>query len=468
MENIDDLFKDKNIDNVISSLKNNSIEVPSWEKLSKEYYPEKHNIVDDKLGREDKIKSNGHVEKAARIALGLERLLTKRTSEFTFAIPVKRIFTNTDTDERKQIAEAIESVFTSNHINTVNLNRGIAYYASCQIFTLWYTVQKKNTIYGFDSEYKLKCKTFSPMDGVKLYALLDEYDDMIAMSFEYEKKIADERTIFFETFTSDRHYKWKQKDGQKGWETVKDAESIIIEKIPGIFLSRMKPVWDGLCVLRENLEYTISRDSDVIAYNAAPILKVSGNLVGEEKKGESRRVYRVTEGGDVAYVSWQQAIEAVKYHSDTLIKLYFMQAQIPDISFENLKSLGNIGYDARKTLLADAHLKIGEESGAWIEFFEREVNVIKAFLKKMNTRWKEEDVDAVKVEHVITPFVQEDEAAEINKWITASGGKPIVSQLDAIKNSNLTDNADETYERIQQEERTESANRALGMSDMFT
>ena len=42
-----------------------------------------------------------------------------------------------------------------------------------------------------------------------------------------------------------------------------------------------------------------------------------------------------------------------------------MQAQMPDISFENMKSLGNIGYDSRRTLLTDAHLKIGEESGPW-------------------------------------------------------------------------------------------------------
>lgn len=110
-------------------------------------------------------------------------------------------------------------------------------------------------------------------------------------------------------------------------------------------------------------------------------MKVTGKLVGDEDKGETRRLFRLENGGDVAYVSWTQAIEALKYHVETLLKLFFMQAQMPDLSFDNMKSLGNIGFDARQMLLSDAHLKIGDESGAWIEFFERECNVIKAFLK---------------------------------------------------------------------------------------
>lgn len=110
----------------------------------------------------------------------------------------------------------------------------------------------------------------------------------------------------------------------------------------------------------------------------------------------------------MSYVSWAQSVEALKYHVDTLLKLYFMQGQMPDLSFENMKSLGNIGYDARQMVLSDAHLKIGDESGPVLEFLERECNVIKAFLKLMNTEWADE-VDAVEVEHVITPFIQNDE-----------------------------------------------------------
>jgi hypothetical protein len=127
---------------------------------------------------------------------------------------------------------------------------------------------------------------------------------------------------------------------------------------------------------------------------------------------------------------------------------------MPDISFEKMSSLGNIGYDARQTLLTDAHLKVGDEAGTWIELFERETNVIKAFLKQMNTAWASE-IDNVEVEHVITPFIQQDEAAEIKKWQDACGGKAVMSQREAIVNLGFSNNPDRTLEQIREDEQAE-------------
>lgn len=74
----------------------------------------------------------------------------------------------------------------------------------------------------FKSKFKLKCKTYSPMEGVGLHPLLDELGDMVAMSFEYKKKVKDEE-IAFETYTSKIHYKWKQQGS--GWEQIKAEPS---------------------------------------------------------------------------------------------------------------------------------------------------------------------------------------------------------------------------------------------------
>ena len=213
---------------------------------------------------------------------------------------------------------------------------------------------------------------------------------------------------------------------------------------------------DGLQTLREDLEYTLSRNSDVVAYNSAPILKIVGSLIGDEAKGETRRVYKVTEGGDVAYVSWAQSVGAQESHSNALLKYFWMQSQMPDISFDNMKSLGNIGYSARKMLLTDTHLKIGEEMGAWTEFLNRECNVIKAFLKKLNVRWANE-VDSVQVEHVITPFMIEDEQAQIDMHMKANGGKPVESQRESIQRIGKSQDVDQTLEEINQEAAQEAA-----------
>ena len=428
--------------------KEKSVCVPLWDKLIKDYEPTLHDIVSDTITRKDKIKSDGTVEKASRIYIGLEKLLTKRMTEFMFSIPVKRIYHNIENNKtRQQIAKAIENIYKYARIDSENIKRGNTYFASCEVFTIWYIVEKPNTLYGFQSKYKLKCKTYSPMDGVKLYPLLDELGDMLAMSFEYAKKIGQEEFTFFETYTAHTHYKWKQRGSE--WEQIK-AESIDIQKIPGIYIYRPVPIYHGLSYLRNEIEYTLSRNSDVIAYNSAPILKVAGEIQGKEDKGESRRVFRVENGGDVSYVSWSQAIEALKYHVNTLTNLFWAQSQMPDISFENMKSLGNIGFDARQTLLTDAHLKVGDESGAWIEAFERECSVIKAFAKRMNTSWANE-VDNVEVEHIITPFIQMDEDATTDRLIKQNGGKAIKSQLQTIREAGSND-PEATLQQIQKEE----------------
>ena len=464
-------FNGMGTSDIIANLKDKSVPVPSWSKLVNKYEPSLHEVTKDHVNLKDK--KNG-TEKSARISLGLEKLLSLRMSEFTFSIPVKRIYHYPDdNDVYKDIQAAFEKIYENNHISTVNLKRGLGYYAACEVFTIWYTVKKENVLYGFPSKYKLKCKTYSPMDGVKLYPLIDELDDMLAMSFEYQKKIGDNVVTYFETYTDNRHYVWRHSISDNGWEELTaqvaengettNGEEIVIGKIPGAYIWRPQPVYYGLCTLRKEIEYTLSRNSNVIAYNAAPVLKISGGIQGMEDKGESRRIYRTENGGDVSYVSWSQAIEAIKYHVDTMLKLYWMQSQMPDISFENMKGLGNIGYDARQTLLTDAHLKIGYEAGAWQEFFEREFNVIKAFLTQMNSKWKPY-LDNITCEHQITPFIQNDELADINKRMKANGGKPIESQLESIIKFGQSTDPDGTLEQIQEEMNAENTARATAFN----
>lgn len=426
------------IDQKINALKKRTICVPLWSVLLKTYETSNHEVLTDTISLKDK--ENG--EKSSRIAIGLDKLLASRFNQFTFAIPVKREYNKPSNDTQTAIISAIEKIYENAHIDTMNFKRGIAYYAACEMFTIWYTVKRENTIYGFPCKYKLKCKTFSPMDRVCLYPIIDELDDMIAMSFEYDKKVSDTKTItIFETYTEDRHFVWEKDNQGNSWEektahikedgTVESGEQIIINKIPGVYLWRPFPVYDGLGGIRHELEYSLSRNGNVISYNSAPIVKVKGGIIGKEKKGESSRIWRVESDGDISYVSWNQSQDAVINQTNTLLKLYWMLSQMPDISFDNMKGLGNIGYDARQTLFTEARLKITEESGAWKECFEREFNVIKAFLKQMNQSWANE-IDNITCKHIITPYVPEDENNSINVRMKANGGLPVESQLESI------------------------------------
>lgn len=446
MSKIEEILSTPTAD-AIKALMQKSVEVPTWAKLKEQYDPSLHQICTDRIGRKDKVGKRGNVEKVARISVPVEQLLTKRMTEFTFAIPVQRNYSNVGEDAtKKEVSATLEKIFKVARIDSENIKRGRAYYASCEVVTIWYTTESKNNLYGFPSNFKLKCDSYSPLDGYELYPLFDEHGDMIAMSVRYSRKVVDKDEIYFETYTQDRHIKWQVSDENR----VLLDEKIGLGKIPCVYMYRKAPIYDGIETMRSEIEYTLSRNSDVVAYNAAPIIKVSGAIEGVEEKGESRRIIKVENGGDVSYVSWSQASEAVKWHVDEMFRLIFMQTQMPDISFDNFSHIGAIGYDARKTLLTDAHLKVGDESGAILEFLDRDVNVVKAFLKLMKPEWREA-IDEVDVENIITPYIQDDDSQNIQKVMTGNGGKPIFSQLESIRLAGYSTDPQATLDQINKE-----------------
>ena len=69
----------------------------------------------------------------------------------------------------------------------------------------------------------------------------------------------------------------------------------------------------------------------------------------------------------------------------------------------------------------------------------------------MNVAWASE-VDNVEVEHIITPFIQQDEKASIERIMTANGGKPIMSQLEAIKAYGQSTDPERTLGQIREDE----------------
>ena len=135
----------------IQHLREKSISVPQWEVLLKDYEPTKHEVVNDNIKLRDRELSDGTTEKSARIYIGLEKLLVSRMVDFTFALPVKRIYHNTDGEDpnskkRKEIAEAMERVYKYARIDSENIKRARNYYASCEYCTVWYVVPQKNML----------------------------------------------------------------------------------------------------------------------------------------------------------------------------------------------------------------------------------------------------------------------------------------------------------------------------------
>lgn len=474
--NLDEIFeKDKKPEEIITLLKKKMVDVPEWEKLRRSYDPSRHKIVRDRKGRVDRQLQDGTIERASRIRIGLEKLLVSRMAGFTFTIPVKRVYPEAPStmsqekkDRRKQIIYAIEQVYKKARVDKENIKRAKQFYSTCEIFTLWYTTESPNADYGFPSKYKFKCKTFSSLDGnTKLYPLFDDTGDMIAMSVEYSCT-ADNKTItYFETWTKDKHYKWSMND-DSNWVEEKPKDISEYGKIPGVYMYRSEPIYTSdLDYIRENIEYKMSENSDTISDNSAPILYTTGEITGMEKRSDSKRVVQCSSGGSVGYVTWDQGIDSVKYHVEQMFDVYFMLAQLPNISSSKMMNMSNVSYESRQMLFADAHMKVGEESGDWQEFLSREFSLVKQFLKRANKEW-EDELDMIDCDHVITPFIQKDEKSRVEMLMRANGDKPLMSQKTSIQHLDLTDDVDAELAQIQKEEEASPATSETNPFDMFT
>lgn len=425
-------------------------ELPVWETLKKQYDPNGHDIMNKSL-YPDIARDDGGVEKVTRVTLDLQRLAARRTTELCFGIPVKRIY-SPQTDGQKEAAKAIEAILKRNRMESVNIERGNMLFASCEVATMWFATDEPNTLYGFESRLKLRCRSYSPMNGDDIYPLYDaETDDLAALSFGYTRKDGDKNIKYLDTYTANRHIRYKN-DG--GW-TEERSEQSTIGKIPTVYCCRPTPAWEDTTNIVTEMEWALSRNGNYLRNNSRPFLAVFSDEeipynTSPDGEQHSKDVGQYPKGSDIKYITWEQAIESLKYFVGELRQSFFTQLQLPDWSYESMKSTPMSG-EARKQMFIDAQLKVKDESGRLLEMLDREINVIKAFLKIMMPG-KDKDIDNLQVETVITPFAINEEKETITNLMLATAGKPILSQRQGIEMLGWSADVDETMKQLQEQE----------------
>ena len=466
MKTLEEIFVPENTpDAIIAILSGQTKCVPKWGELDKLYDPEKHDIVTDRT-RRPKVKiKNGQKEVPAKLYYPAEMIASRRMNQMAFSIPVKRKYSATTSEEEKAFQKAIEAVYKKVRINGVNYKRMYAFFASCEMATFWFTVDaEKTTRYGFESEKKIRCRSFSPMPKkfskitqADLYPYFDDDDDLVVLSVRYKDADSVEH---FDAYTAERVYYYSKPENEWVVEEVDNP----LKKIPAVYWQRPLPVYYGISKNREDIEFTLSRDSDILGKNQSPIMKVKGKVIGEMPVGDTaRQVYQLENGGDLDLVSPALSTNDAKTHVGMLKEINQEITQLPDLSLENIKGIGAQSGEARKTLLTDPHMKVKDESHDIIEFLDREFEIVKAILCHENEEWKDYQ-HTTTCKHVITPFIQNDRSADINDYSKASGG-PVMSRRTAVDQLGMVDDTDAEIEQMDAEQ--DAAAERERMTDIF-
>ena len=310
---------------------------------------------------------------------------------------------------------------------------------------------------------ELKVKTLSvPRNENTLsefYPHFDDNDDMDAFIHRYQVNsngmIRNSCTIW----TADKII--TAIDEMGGW-VIKEVPNLF-GKIPVVYADVFQPEWDEVALLMDAREMRISRMVDTNDYYGDPMLKTfdvadlpTKDTVGKELSftskvhPETQQLYH----GDAEYLTWNGSQPSVdKELEETKCEL-FSGTSTPDLSFDNLKGIGNLSGVARKFMLMDATIKASENMETFGPVVQRCVSVVLAGICNItNIKYRPQLVNNL-IDVEFGSILPEDLAETLQTLSIANGGKPINAQRTVTAHSPLTEDLDEEMKLMKEEEDT--------------
>lgn len=439
---IDEITKGQK--NAILWLKQNrNTPLPNITEAVKSIDPKKHNVMDLRE-RPKKLVKTDEGQKyidVARIAFGLQKLIIKRAVAFCFG---NDVVMTSDAKTEEGIAAFNLIKRTTERAKCYSLNRKIArtLFTYQEVAEYWY-VTDGGTL-GTDKNKKLRVTVFSPNDCT-LYPFFDDTDDLIAFSREYKKKEGNKTKTYFETWTDEEYRCWDDKGNVVNEYTHK------LGKIPIIYSIQDQRETEDVDPLVDRLETSVSNFADTNDYHSSPKIVVNGPIKSFAQKGEAGGIIEVDENTKPYYLSWDNAPQSKQIEFDLLLKMIYTLSQTPDVSFDNMKSVGAVSGTALKTLFTDAHLKVQDHREVLDEHLARRISIIKAYLAQLEPTMAK-GLDEINIEQKIVPYFSTDDNTEMNKLLSANGNKPLISHKQSVIKANLSANPEEDYKQIQAEQ----------------
>lgn len=434
------------ISEIIESYKGGR-ELPDIEAYNKDYNVNKHKIFNvaeypDKKAESEYVDEDGNKKteiktvKLNRIGLPYQKKIVNIATTFLCGEPIK--YTNNSEDT--ELYDAFQKVIEKNKMKFIDKEIVTAVGRFTECAELWYHIEEANQHYGFSSKFRLKVKVLTP-DKNNLYPIFDENGELTSFSREF--KVGD-KTIF-EVYTAEKIIRYEN-DGE--WKETINTENPI-GKIPVVFYKQEQVEWADVQSAIERLEQIYSNNAESNDKFAYPILKLRGEVVGQFTKDNTGKVMQLGENADADFVVPPTANQSLNDEISRLERDIHDFTSTPNISFDNMKGLGNmLAGSSAQFLFLSAHLKVMDKLAIYIPAFQRRASVIKSYLQYINVKLDNKELD---IEPVITPFVINNEAEFIRFLMEANGNKPIYSQEYSMQKAGVK-NAKEMMKQMQDEE----------------
>lgn len=339
--------------------------------------------------QKDKVVGEGEKRKtvtAVKIPIPFQKKIVSTSVAFEVGEPVTLVPT-----EKNNLSDFILQLWKTNRIDDKIQKLKVLQKSETQGAIQFYMkevvsgsfAEKFLTFIGMGAQKKeLKANILENKDGI-MTPYFDAYKDMTAFVWQFTRKNADDKDVSYTWIWDEKNvYKCSDESGKFGWvETVPHG----FDRIPIVYTSQDQPEWYDVQTMIDRIEVSMSKLGASNDYSGHPLLLIYGEVLNAPEKDEDGKAFvipkRINEEGkeimgDVKFLTNVNAPESVNLELTKLEDYIYSISNTPNLSLNNMKSIGNISGVAIKLMFLDSILKAKLNEGDNRTMIERIVNIM--------------------------------------------------------------------------------------------
>lgn len=298
------------------------------------------------------------------------------------------------------------------------------------------------------NEPKLLLNVLSKKTNDDIYFIKDQYRKLTAFAWGYYLTEDGNKTVHhLDVYTADTIYKCKRSN--VGWEVL--VRQNPIGKIP-VLLFEQEVEHDGTQPMIERTEALTSTDADVNDRFANPAMVATAEILNSLPKAEEEaKLYILKNGGEVKYLTWDQASQSKSNEYDRLDKHILSKSFTPNIDFDNMKTLGNLSAKAIRKVMLLAVIKAEKRKETHDGYMNRHASLMLAILGNVLDYSHKSLYDALQIGHEFQEPFGDDVSETLNDVLRQFGAGGMSTQT-MLELSYLIKDAKKEMELIKQEQ----------------
>ena len=311
---------------------------------------------------------------------------------------------------------------------------------------------------------RLMLNVLSKKTNDDIYTIKDQYKHLTAFAWGYYLTENGNNTVHhIDFYTAETIYRCKQ--GNYGWEVNKTPNPI--GKIP-VLIFEQEPEHQDVQYMIERVEQMESVDADVVDRFANPAMVATADIVNSLPKAEEEaKLFILKNGGEIRYLTWNQASDSKKDEFERLDKHILSKSFTPNIDFDNMKSLGNLSAKAIRKVMLLAVIKAERHKDRHDGYMNRHASLMKAILGNVLDYVHRKQYEELELGHEFQePFG--DDVSEMLSDISKQYNDGALSRETYVELSYLVKDSKTEIERLNKEDAQRlEQQRELNQMDVF-